>query len=274
MLRSGQRLAIDHCHSGEITAIYLHGTAEGRYVWDNIIPNLVPEIGALTFDLRGHGSSQWSSEGRYSLNDYVTDLEEMLESAQLQKYILVGHSLGGAIALALASRQPAGLRGLVLVDLGSKAIGETEGVALIKHHPKRVYKSSYNYFDELVSRRPLGRPDILAQYASASLKPDGHGSWIPKTDPAIYQAASAQGVAPLLSTVSAPTLIVRGAFSSVLTKEEAANYAQHACVVGQVEIERSGHAIMSENPEQLVDALNRFYADPRIRRPRERAHSN
>ena len=57
----------------------------------------------LTFDLRGHGKSAVPKDGDYAVESFVKDLEAVVEKLRLERFVLVGHSLGGAVAVKYAS---------------------------------------------------------------------------------------------------------------------------------------------------------------------------
>jgi pimeloyl-ACP methyl ester carboxylesterase len=80
-----------------------------------------------------------------------------------------------------------------------------------------------------------------------------------KYDPAIFGRRPAVDLLSKLTMVACSTMIVRGAYSSVLSKAEALRLAQTSCVTDFCEIAMAGHAIMSENPEDLVKRLNHFF---------------
>lgn len=67
-------------------------------------------------DLRGHGDSDWSPDGRYDLSIFVDDLRAVLTSLE-RPPVIVGASLGGLVAMLLAAAEPAAIRALVLVDI-------------------------------------------------------------------------------------------------------------------------------------------------------------
>ena len=67
-------------------------------------------------DLRGHGDSEWAKGSSYSLTDNVYDLTRLMRFAELKDAVIVGHSMGGMIALAYAGTYPEGVSRLVVLD--------------------------------------------------------------------------------------------------------------------------------------------------------------
>lgn len=95
------------------TLIFLHYFAGSSRSWTEVIGKLAREYHCLAPDLRGFGESQNSADS-FTLEDYADDIESLIEHLKLKKFSLVGHSMGGKIAVACAVRQPANLQSLFL----------------------------------------------------------------------------------------------------------------------------------------------------------------
>lgn len=256
------RLAYHAVRPGTPAVFYVHGIGEGHFVWRPIVERVDPRLGAVTMDLRGHGDSEWDARKRYMSEDYADDIASVVHACGSRDYILVGHSLGAAASLTLALRKPRGLRGLVLIDFGSPHQGSGHGEiareAEARHKP---YASAEAFLREFAPTRPLIKPELLALYPDHVLRRDEEGHFVLKNDPAVFAARRSGDLLSSLPAVSCPTMIVRGAYSSVLSKAQALSLSKLRCVTHYREIPRSGHAIMTENPSDLVDALNAFFED-------------
>ena len=79
-------------------------------------------VRCLAVDARGHGDSDWSAAGDYSLEAQVLDVEALVERLGLDQFILVGMSMGGGTAIAYAGRNARKLTGLVIVDTGPGSV--------------------------------------------------------------------------------------------------------------------------------------------------------
>ena len=84
--------------------ILLHGGSAHAHWWDHIAPSLAQTFRILVFDMRGHGDSSWITPPAYEIQDYVADLEAVITTLQLDSPSLLGHSLGGFIALSYATK--------------------------------------------------------------------------------------------------------------------------------------------------------------------------
>jgi pimeloyl-ACP methyl ester carboxylesterase len=98
------------------TVLLLHGTGATAQDWDTVAAPLSQDREVLAVDLRGHGLSDWP--GDYSLQLFTEDVVGLLERLDPAPVDLIGHSLGGLVALASAAQRPGTVRRLVLEDVG------------------------------------------------------------------------------------------------------------------------------------------------------------
>ena len=96
--------------------ILIHGGLDHCRNWDAIARELQPHFHVVAPDLRGHGDSEWARGSSYSLADHVYDLARLMRFAGLQDAVLVGHSMGGMVALAYAGTYPAQVSRLGVLD--------------------------------------------------------------------------------------------------------------------------------------------------------------
>ncbi|WP_144160356.1 alpha/beta fold hydrolase [Paraburkholderia sp. BCC1885] len=102
-------------HGGGLPAIvFLHYWGGSSRTWSDVIAALPQTYRTVALDHRGWGQSDAPASG-YALADFADDAQCVIDTLQLQQFVLVGHSMGGKIAQLLASRRPAGLKGLVMV---------------------------------------------------------------------------------------------------------------------------------------------------------------
>ena len=97
--------------------ILIHGMGGNMSVWhaNTTLVNLMKEFRVTIYDLRGHGYSDFVESG-YTSADMAHDLNGLMESINLEKAYLVGHSFGGLIGLQMASLYPERVSGLVLAE--------------------------------------------------------------------------------------------------------------------------------------------------------------
>jgi pimeloyl-ACP methyl ester carboxylesterase len=110
---------LDWGGSAAVPAIAFHGFALNCHSWDEVAPALLQRVRLLAFDQRGHGLSDRAPEMRgYSRDAMVADIEGIVRRLELDRPVILGHSMGGMNALCFAGRHPDRVRALVLVDVG------------------------------------------------------------------------------------------------------------------------------------------------------------
>jgi pimeloyl-ACP methyl ester carboxylesterase len=105
--------------------VLVHGFTGSRDDWREVLPRLAARGRTLAPDLRGHGGSSNPGESAaYSLDQLVADVAGLLDTLELPRIDLLGHSMGGMVALRLALDQPERVASLVLMDTAAEPIAE------------------------------------------------------------------------------------------------------------------------------------------------------
>jgi 2-succinyl-6-hydroxy-2,4-cyclohexadiene-1-carboxylate synthase len=110
----------------DLTLVFIHGWLLSRRYWQPLIQQLSPRYRCLAYDLRGFGESQPCGSQQFSLEDYAMDLGMLLKDLRLGQVWLVGHSLGGAIALWAAKLWPEQVAGVICLNAGGGLYLEQE----------------------------------------------------------------------------------------------------------------------------------------------------
>lgn len=101
------------------TIVFVHGWMLSRHYWEPLVDRLSHRYQCLTYDLRGFGGSQPCRGDRsYGLQSYAEDLQALIQTLGLAHVWLVGHSLGGSIALWAAELMPQQVQGVICVNAG------------------------------------------------------------------------------------------------------------------------------------------------------------
>jgi non-heme chloroperoxidase len=98
---------------GAAAVLFVHGWMMSGAVWDAMLPHVRSPSWRVVVDLRGTGMSD-APNGGYSLERYAADVLAVADAARLERFVLVGHSMGGQIAQLVAARTPDRVRGLAL----------------------------------------------------------------------------------------------------------------------------------------------------------------
>lgn len=111
------RTALHICDSqqGDHCVVLLHGYLESMLVWEEFVPLLYKQVRVVTLDLPGHGISVVDGE-EHSMEFLADTVADAMQALGIERYTVVGHSMGGYVALALCERHPERLEGLVLLS--------------------------------------------------------------------------------------------------------------------------------------------------------------
>ena len=111
---NGTHIQVTQQGNGELALVFLHYYGGSSRTWDTVSGALSERYRTVAIDHRGWGESAKPESG-YELATLAADAQAVISALNLQRYILVGHSMGGKVAQLIASHQPTGLEGLVLV---------------------------------------------------------------------------------------------------------------------------------------------------------------
>jgi pimeloyl-ACP methyl ester carboxylesterase len=253
---------LDWGTAGEPPMLLLHGGAQTAHSWDEVAPDFARDHHVLALDQRGHGDTEWSPDGRYRRDDFVTDIRAFLDDRDWSAPTIVALSLGGLNSIAFAARHPDRIAALVVVDVaptissrGSQAIAAQLGVREFASFEEAVERAAaFN------PRRPL---ENIRTRLRHSLRETEEGRWTYKFDTRIGSGGLESDFERLWDAVReirCPTLLVRGAQSAILARETAARFVHELPGSAVVEVPGAGHSVMGDNPTGFVSAVRPFLA--------------
>ncbi|MEO1660813.1 MAG: alpha/beta hydrolase [Pseudomonadota bacterium] len=114
-----QRLTLSYAEWGDPAApplLLVHGGRDQKRSWDRVAARLAQRYRVFAHDLRGHGESDWVSDGDYGVMDHVYDLASFANHIGAERFTLIGHSLGGNITLRYAGLFPDRIEKLVALE--------------------------------------------------------------------------------------------------------------------------------------------------------------
>ena len=258
---------LDWGGSAAVPALAFHGFALNCHSWDEVAPALLQRVRLLAFDQRGHGLSDRAPEMRgYSRDAMVADIEEIVRGLELDRPVILGHSMGGMNALCFAGRHPDRVRALVLVDVGPeiRVDGANEVIqfvqgpyelesldAWVEHtHRYYPYRSKEGIRRRLeVSLVETERGTLRKQY-DERFRGD-FGGVEPSLDD-IWDAARA---------IRCPTLLVHGGASPVLSLEMAQRFADEVEKVRFTSIPGAGHSVAGDKPAEFSRVVLDFLSE-------------
>lgn len=115
------QLTVDDGGSGGLPVIFVHSHAGSTSHWDAALMHLRKHRRAVALDLRGHGMSDAPRNNDYAITGLADDVAAVADALQLDRFVLVGHSMGGMVAADYAGKHPERVAGLVLVATPGKS---------------------------------------------------------------------------------------------------------------------------------------------------------
>ena len=244
-----QRMQLSFVDWGNAKAsslLLLHGRRDHCRSWDTIATEFKRDWHVIAPDLRGHGDSQWASDGNYPMAGFIQDLAELIEQQKLAPVALIGHSLGANVALRYAGIYPGKVTKLVAIE------GLNASPKSLVGKPERPFADSLAEWIERksdISRRsPRRYPSLetacarmLEKHRTLSveqaqhltkhgLKHNDDGTWSWKFDNYLYCWPSAemtgQQSRQLLNRIACPTLHIHGTESWISDPRSNDQFAQ------------------------------------------------
>jgi pimeloyl-ACP methyl ester carboxylesterase len=241
--------------------VLVHGGAAHSRWWDHIAPLLADGRRVIAVDLSGHGDSD--RRQNYSLALWGDELMDVARDGGITgPPVIIGHSMGGFVALSAASRHGTDLTGVVVIDSPVRDPTPEEEAAREKRAfgPLRVYPSR----EEVLKRfRPIPDegpflPYVLDHIAETSLR-EVPGGWSWKFDVRIFgRPAMSPSV---LSRLDCRVALFRAERGMVSDRMEEVMYDRLGKAAPLIEIPDAGHHVMLDQPLALVTGLRTLLAD-------------
>lgn len=242
--------------------IALHGVTSTAYAWDITARALSDRYRVLALDQRGHGETEWAKE--YSMASGIADVEAFARELGLKKFVLVGHSMGGRIAYYYAPRHLDQIERLVIVDIGpeiSPVFVKRLQAAMVAND---IFNNPEEAFQVLRAANPRPSDDELRERTNRNLMQLADGKWTWRYDRGLrngerpLERLDAESQWAILSQITCPTLLVRGAETDLLERSSAERIVRTIPNCKFVEIPKAGHSVPLDNPKDFIAALREF----------------
>jgi non-heme chloroperoxidase len=245
--------------------VLLHGGGQTRHAWRGTGAAL-SHIGyrCIAMDARGHGDSSWAEDGRYEVDRMVDDLVEVLDGYGCLDPVLVGASMGGVSSLVAVGEGRVAARALVLVDVAHRI--EDHG----RDKVDRFMSSNPDGFaslEEVAAAVATYQPHRPRPTSPEGLRKnvrigaDGRYRWhwdpVFRSGPAKFEV-NEQRLATCTSALAVPTLLVRGAWSDVLSEEGASEFLELCPAAELVTVERADHMVAGDRNDRFGAAVIEF----------------
>lgn len=266
-LGDGRRLSALVWGEGDPQLVFLHGGAQNAHTWDTVAMALGRAL--ICVDLPGHGHSDGYRSGPMDLRANAGDVALAIHALAPEARGVIGMSLGGMTALALAAAHPELVRALVLVDV-------TPGASAEKARPIIAFvdgPASFDSFDELLERtiqfNPTRSVASLRRGILHNAVEREDGSWVwrharHRLAGHVTAAASDFGVFwDAISNLKVPVMLARGMrVQSVVDDADEAELLRRRPGARVEHVKEAGHSIQGDAPLELAALIDDFVPPP------------
>ncbi len=234
---------------GGVPAVFVHSAGGSTEHWTAQLAHLRKQRRAIALDLRGHGRSAPPVDGDYAIEAMAKDVGAVADRLGLERFVLVGHSMGGAVAAAFAGQQPERVHALLLLDPASdgRQMPTEQKLGLMQALRSDAYRDTVeSYWLSLV------QPS--SETVRARLF---EGLWRTRREAVVNSLEALLTFDPVaaLSRYRGPQL-------SVITALNEVPEAYHVLVptLPHEKLEGTGHWLQLDAPERVNQAIDRFLA--------------
>jgi len=241
----------------------LHGLYGMSDNWVSLARRYAAAFYVVMPDLRNHGLSP-----HHPLHTYEAmagDVEELIHHLQYTELNLMGHSMGGKVAMLLALKHPDSIHRLIIADIGPGPTPGAElhqkiGQALLSLQPHKF--SSRNEIG-IALQQTIGNPAIV-QLMLKNIGKDAEGRfyWKPNLRAILQHIDNIAGPLDIQGYFSNPTLLVKGEKSDYVKDEDVELLLQHFLLLREEVIEGAGHWLHADNPEAFFRLTFDFLTRP------------
>jgi 3-oxoadipate enol-lactonase len=257
----GRRLHYLDEGGGEPVLLLVHGFPLSARMWEPQIVAFSDRYRIVAPDLSGFGDSEVPPErSAYSIDAYADQVAGLAGGLGLDRVVLIGLSMGGYIALAVARRHPQILAGLVLADTRAEADSpevktRRSDQQVFLGARKDVAPLVDGLLDTLLSQRPAAGQEVAERAGALMHAADANG-WIGALEAMKQRPDATSG----LAGIAVPTLVVVGEDDSITPPAAAEALAEGIPGARLILVPAAGHLANLENPEAFNQALGDFLA--------------
>ena len=244
----------------------LHGSNADLHTWQAWADDLKKDYRVIRFDQIGHGLTGPSISGNYELSDFHSTIGQLADRLDLDRFVLVGNSMGGAIAMGYALENPDRLDGLVLVDAGGADIKREGsgnlaftlarvpglGAAMSQLLPRSLVERSLS---QSVANQDVVTDEAVDRYWEMARYPGNRGATRKR-----FSTPRQSFTDDDVRAVQIPALVMWGEGDALIPVEAANWYDERLPNSTLVIYEGIGHLPMEEAPERSLADLRVFLA--------------
>ncbi|CAM4041317.1 AB hydrolase-1 domain-containing protein [Novosphingobium lubricantis] len=269
---------VDWGNADKPPLLLVHGGRDHCRSWDWTAEALREDWHIIALDHRGHGDSEWVSDGNYRTMDLVYDVAQLIHQLDLAPVTIVAHSWGANVSLRYAGLFPESVRKLVAIEGIFPSVAQEERIKDVPFARRvrdfigekrkaagrlpRRYPTLADAYARMKGENPY-LTDVQARHLTLhgiNRNEDGTFSW--KFDPHLNVDAAPYDIAPeyvhgLWNAITCPTLLLNGA-DSWAENPETDGRIRHFRTATAVEFEDAGHWLHHDQFDRFVATLKDF----------------
>jgi pimeloyl-ACP methyl ester carboxylesterase len=244
---NGINFSIYEKGEGDI-CLFLHGNRDRKEVFQYLIPYLDGQFHLIFLDLRGHGDTDAPFEG-YSYDQFLNDINALIEYKEIRTFNLIGHSLGGVLSILYALKYPEKIKNLILMGTSAHFVPKFKrppmGTTITEEMIKITNENAAPYF-------------FLPEFNEVQTEILSNWSKVPSY---VHEKMIQMGHPDLrekIKEIKKPTLLIVGEKDKICTQED--GIFIHEQIKGsELEvIKDSAHFMFMERPKEVSDKILSF----------------
>ena len=245
--------------------LLLHGGHQSAHSWDLVSLHLAQSYRVLALDQRGHGDSEWPRDAEYSNHAMALDAEAFIAALELQRPIVIGHSMGARNAMLLTRRDPARLRALTVVDVGPEVSDRGRQVIAGFVQSNQEFDDLEQFVENVRRYDPYRSRAHIERTVKYNMLRRADGKFVSKCDATPRRLGLVRGSGPLENVTlddvrkfDLPVLVVRGENSNILAPDAAERFRDALPHGVLVTVPNCGHNVHGQNTLGFLAVLNEF----------------
>lgn len=237
--------------------IVMHGLFGSARNWGGIARKLAEKHKVFALDLRNHGASSWT--GSMTYEEMADDVSGFIEAHGIEEPVVIGHSMGGKVAMQLALREPDLAKALVVVDIAPVSYGHDmlDYVAAMQMLDLASKERRAEIEEELAGK--VADPGITAFLMTNLERANGGFQWrINLTAISAGMSGILSFNAPEGSTYRGPTLFIAGGNSAYIRDSHKPRIMELFPKARTVTIKDAAHWVHADRPDAFVKTVDAF----------------
>lgn len=246
--------------------IMIHGIQRLAHTFDHLAPHFANDYHVIAVDMRGHGDSEWDPQGAYLVEDYVKDIEGLVQQLKLRNILMLGNSTGGRVVQVFAGLHPELMAGLIVEDVGpERPRSIADNLARQIQQDAKGWSSEDEIVAELKTRNRTVSEDLLRTYARFGTRRNADGRLVWKRDPNLTKGFVETELWQYVRWIVSPTIYVLGGRSTIVPVHTQEQLKKTIPGVQIVTMPGLGHYPSEEAPADFVAIAKRFLSTlPRV----------